>query len=205
MELGCITLDEIDEKEVNEAYGALMRSRSKFQFDRFVLGPHATEAHQYLHCVLELRLAMVGVKRARLNTRKLRRKLETTDPFSGSTEDREELELELEEAELGRTISERELVMIWRRFKTFKSFTAEELEEAEQTYWTRRLFKQAWVDIMATGRIGVGNLDALLNAGLVDHDPVADFKVMLEKNLIQGDHVPELELTKLPSEESPAT
>ena len=64
-------------------------------------------------------------------------------------------------------------------------FTQQEFQDAEAEYWQLRLARQAQEDIMAHGRISVGNLDAMWQAKHIDNPAVAFIQQHEKKELTQ--------------------
>jgi hypothetical protein len=70
-------------------------------------------------------------------------------------------------------------------FKEMPKFTHEQIQEAEEEYWQLRLARQAQEDICATGRISIGNVDAMWQAKQIDHPGIKFIEDNKNKELSQ--------------------
>jgi hypothetical protein len=161
MDLQEIITDKKD--ELYASFEAVCQSRSDYQLKHFVVQDHATPERRYLQAVIEMQAKVSNLRRAAISRRKLLKRIETeTDP-----DDRELLEIELEELDLSVKGAVREFNTLYAIYKSMPKYKAEHIQEAEQEYWEDRLTRQATLDVIATGRIGVGNLNALRQAGML--------------------------------------
>jgi len=60
------------------------------------------------------------------------------------------------------------------------SMLEDDIEEKEEKYWVTRMAKQAAMDMVSSGRIGVGNMDAI--AGMPEDKQVETLAVALQYN-----------------------
>lgn len=162
------------------AVNAIQQPRTDHELKTFVVGHHDTDLRRWAQCVLEEHQKWLSLRRAEISERKLIRKIawlkargagENPDiepkRRADSLDDAETAEIDLEELRLASLGAARELVALDAiRLSFGRSYTREELNAAEPEYWTRRLTRQAIHDINASGRVGVGNQDAMRMAGM---------------------------------------
>ena len=97
------------------------------------------------------------------------------------------LKVDLEDQRLATIGAFRELNALHAIFRTFsKRYSRDELNQAEREYWQSRLLRQASCDIVASGRISVGNQDALRQIGF-PIAPAADFVASVQQRFLEGD------------------
>lgn len=150
----------------------VMPSRSRFQLRFFVIGQHDTMPMKWRQIIIEaqhlaynIRMAELDIERKRIEIHKL---LSTGDPLDA---------IEAEEKQLGITLTERTLVgarleMSWLEelAEEVGSYTFEEIEADQPNYWAKRLQRQADIDqFSAQNGIGAGNVQSMLNAGLLEN------------------------------------
>lgn len=151
-------------KELMGSIDAINQSRSNYQIERFVVGEHATVERQFMQCVLELQTKLSNIKKGRIQLRKLNKKLASEQ----DDDEKELISIDIEDLELSLKSQMREAGTLYAIYTSMPKFTYQELQQAEEKYWTLRLAKQAQLDVESTGRISVGNLDALRMAGIVE-------------------------------------
>jgi hypothetical protein len=148
-------------------------SRTRYQLRHFVIGQHDTPAMRWRQILIEaqdmaykIRMAELSVEKSRIEIHRL---LSTGDPVDA---------IEAEEKQLGVTLTERtlqgarmELEWLSEMADEIGPHTPEEIEADQADYWRRRLTRQAGLDRMAaTEGIGVGNLQSMLSAGLLNRE-----------------------------------
>jgi len=166
------TLDLIKIKtELLASIEATTQARSNFSLKNFVVGEHATNERQFSQCVLELHVKLNNIRRDQIKVEKLKRRLKVE-------EDNLEIELinlEIEEINFSLLSQMREAGTLYSIYSTSKKYTYQQIQEAEEEYWYKRLSKQAMLDVASHGRISVGNLDALRMAKIVDDNFTEEF------------------------------
>ncbi|HXE63240.1 MAG TPA: hypothetical protein VN519_06840 [Bryobacteraceae bacterium] len=150
------------------AFAQIQQPRSDYQIEHFVLGQHHTGPRQYMQCVLELQIKYFNIRRAKLAYEEvlldIQDMTELDSPRNQIALARKQVDLE--EAELGLLGAFREFWTLFRLWQAFpRQYSHAELQAAETAYWHKRLMTQAEHDRAATGRIGVGNLEAIRQAG----------------------------------------
>lgn len=175
----------IDKKaELYQAFEDVSQSRSDYQLKHFVVGQHESPERRYLQIVLELQRKVSVLRRAKISLRQSQRKYaEEVD-----ADERELIALDIEDGSLAISGAMREFNYLYAMYLASPKFTAEQLQEAEQAYWETRLARQSSLDIEATGRIGVGNLDALRQAGMLPNleGQVGELKLTLKRPKVPG-------------------
>ena len=153
------------ESELRDAILAIQQPRTDFQLAHFVVGQHDTDPRRWHQCVLELSLKIYNLKRARIERRIAERKIFELRKH-GAIDEAELAELDLEQHELAVIGAAREAQTLYAIYKSFgRTYTHAELMAAEAEYWQKRLTRQAKHSLVATGRIGAGDLDSFEQIG----------------------------------------
>ena len=164
------------------------------QIKNFVVNSHVTDKRKLRQVLIEVstrnherKKLRLDIERKQVNIDALTAKLETVDdPY-----ERRFIELDIEEYKLdmGRfritlhqSDNELEAFMEWihKHFGEMADVekAAEYNEEEERKYWIARMGKQAAVDVYATGRIGIGNLDSI--AMMREDDQYATLNIAMQ-------------------------
>lgn len=164
------SIDDAALADLDKAFHEIQQSRTDYELQHFVVGQHDTMAQQYAQCVLELQIKYSNVRRAIITKKKITAEIEELDrQKNGSTILQCDIDLkkiDLEDQDLAMLGALREFQALHRIFKAFpKRFTRAELNGAQEEYWIKRLTRQANQDLMASGRVGTGNIDALRMIG----------------------------------------
>lgn len=148
--------------EMQADFDAIAMPRSAYVLENLVVKVHEHETIQWLHCVLEMRIKYNNIRRSQLQREIIREeinRLDLNDTIEQLKADLKRIDLEeLEHSELGYI---REFMSLYQIYQTLPRFTREQIEEAQAEYWFSRLVKQSVQDIQATGRVSVGNIEAL--------------------------------------------
>jgi hypothetical protein len=164
------SIDDVALADLNAAFREIQQSRTDFELQHFVVGQHDTTPQQYAQCVLELQIKYNNIRRAIINKTKIAAEIDELRA-RGHVSDIVDCKIELkkidiEDQDLAMLGALREFQALHRIFKSFpKQFTREELNGAQEEYWIKRLTRQANQDLMASGRVGTGNIDALRMIG----------------------------------------
>jgi len=156
-------------EEIKRAFQEIQQARPDFELEKFVVGEKDTEQQAYAQCVLELQIKYNNIRRGILNRKKLEIQVEKlkekNDEISDIKADLKRIDIEEQDYAMLGAI--REFEALKRIFESFpKKYTRQELNDAQPEYWKKRLTRQANLDLLAKGRVGVGNLDALRQIGL---------------------------------------
>ena len=171
-----ITTEEIKEIAVRVSLGM-----SKTQILDYVIKSHVTADRQLKHVFLEIEnrshqdeKMLLDEKKGIVRLRKCKEELEKLKAEGAEQYDIDLAEIEVEDAMLDMEMWHRRKGQAQYELNVFieyvkeKGYTKEQLEEAvewnaerEREYWIARLGKQAALDIMANGRVGIGNMDSI--------------------------------------------
>ena len=171
-----ITTEEIKEIAIRVSLGM-----SKNQILDYVIKSHVTEDRQLKQVLLEIENRSHQYEKMLLDEKtgdiRLRRDKATLERLQAEGGDPFEIEFaaaEVEFAELDKEMWNRRKGQAEYELQVFldyvkdKGLTKQDLldavewdEEDERKYWIARLGKQAALDIMANGRVGVGNMDSI--------------------------------------------
>jgi len=166
-------------KNIEELIEYQPSTMSKYQINNFVIGDKITLTKKLKQILLELNsrytnydILQIDLKEIVLKHKKLQRKLKK---FQDSNEYKFELiqckleRLEIKKRSLLKTINntafeievfEKDYETIFTDIDNLKSLLDDEMNE--QDYWNNKFIKEAQIDIMTTGRIGKGVLDAIM-------------------------------------------
>lgn len=177
-------------KQMESAFLEIQQPRTAFVLEKFVVGQHDTSESQYAQCVLELQIKYDNLRRARLNKRKIEIKIKEAEEKATELDQIEAdlMRIDLEEqdrAVLGALREFEALYKIWQSFP--KKYTRAELDANQEQYWRLRLERQAQQDLQATGRIGVGNNEALRQIGKAATPQLDHIRDVEKKYLEVGD------------------
>lgn len=166
-----ITTDQINEiiEQIRGDIRTIQQPRSEYVLRHFVVGEKDTDIEAWAQCLLEMERKYFAIRRAEVQLKKHRierqRLLDSGDEIDQL--DAELKALSVEETELGLIGAKREFATLWKIYQEFNAhYTRADIEAGQAEYWHRRLTRQASQDINAGGRIGVGNQDALRQAGI---------------------------------------
>lgn len=179
----------------------VQQPRSEYALVNFVVGEHDLPERQYLQLVEEMRRAYQSVRLGIVRWKKLRLEREAFIGKSVTVErdmdrlEAEERQILMDDQEAHITGKLRELDVLFRMWSAMRHYTLEEIEKAEPEYWKRRLLRQAAEDVMASGKVGVGNIEALRQAGLI-----APPSLILNREVSNVHHVDGVAEPELPQE-----
>ena len=177
-------------KDMESAFLEIQQPRTEYVLEKFVVGQHDTEEQRYAQCVLEMQVKYDNIRRAKINKRLLEIKIEKLEKINteSSKLKADLVRIDIEEqdrAMLGALREFEGLYKIWQSFP--KKFTRQELDANQENYWKLRLERQAYQDMQATGRIGVGNHEALRQIGLSTVPELGHVRDVEKKYLESGD------------------
>lgn len=169
-------------EELQQAFKEIQMARTPFMLEKFVAGQHRHhDSMQYCQIVLELQIKYNNIRRAVLNRRKLELDIEKWEEIAKKKKKRRKNRRSAEKAQIQAnlkkiSIEEQDHAMLgalreydvlyelWE--KSPKKYTREEINLVQPEYWEKRLLHQANLDLLATGRVGVGDAEALHQIGL---------------------------------------
>lgn len=167
-----ITKEEIFEHAVKVALGM-----SKNQIDDFVIKSHVTGDRQLKQVLIEVENRLHNRKKMDIGKRRSQLAVDVAQDRLDKAEtdfEKTEYQIELDDAKLDLEMWDRRTAQLDYEMNVFIDHiqknvdSLEELEkgtawndEEERKYWVARLGKQAAMDIIAHGRVGIGNLDSI--------------------------------------------
>ena len=167
--------------ELNHEIKALIdihhTSMTQYQIDHFVVGEKMTPYRILRQILMELETRYVNLeltkKDQKIEIIKIKQLKSTLDTLEGFDKEIQELEIEKKELELNsisKTIfnTEYEINVLENQFKKLKEQYPDMKSvltdpDGEEEYWINKFIKEAQVDIMTTGRVGKGVLDAIMS------------------------------------------
>lgn len=179
-----IKSSDIDNSRIINAAVNLEQGQTKYQNSSYVVGSAITQHKKVQQALLELEARNHGhielqykLKLCRNNIKRLEHQLKIELEKKSKDEfEVERLEIELEKAKYDETLFMRKDVTYQREISEFCDMVRENMdpekdieyyqttsEEEDRKYWIARMAKQSAVDIHTSGRIGSGNLDAIIN------------------------------------------
>ena len=175
------------DRELVEAMAMLPQPKPDYVVEKFVIGKHETAEMKYAHCVLNIRIKYNALRRAKINFERIDYQIEQLKEKGDKLSEFKwrDKEIDREEAEgviLGGLRELKTLYTIWQSFD--KKYTRKEINAAQEEYWDKRITQQAEDDILSTGRVSKGNLQALrwIGKGCV---PELDHVREIEKNYLE--------------------
>ena len=177
-------------EELEESFLAIQMPRTSYVIEKFVVGQHDTIEMQFSQCVLEIQIKVANLKRAKLGKRKIEIQIKELED-KGTEIDQIDADLkriDLQEQDFAVLGALRELETLYKIYQSFpKKYTREEIDNAQENYWKLRLDRQAQQDLQATGRIGVGNSEALRQINLTGTPKLDHIREVEKKYLEVGD------------------
>jgi hypothetical protein len=176
--------------ELLKAFKDMPQARTDYTLRYLVIGQHDTIQQQYAHTILELRLAYTGLQKAKINLERMdyeiaELKQKGDKPSEFEMREKQVDKYTLECAVIGKLREFNCLYKIWQSFP--EKFTRADVNANQEEYWEKRLIRQANQDLMANGRVSVGNQDALrtIDKGVT---PQLDHVRDIEHKYIEGEN-----------------
>jgi hypothetical protein len=171
------------EAEILAAFDEIPFGNSAYQTLNIVMKKEGPE-RAYRQALIEMRERYITLKKAQFTMQKNELKKEELETAIQNSKgnDRRRHEIDLADLMLDIRMSETlikdaiiELRIYQKCYEELKkklggNITRDQFEESEKGYWHRRAIKQAERDMIATGTIGLGNVELLEQAGI---DPYA--------------------------------
>lgn len=166
--------------DLPKEYSELSFSMSEFQIKHFVVASQHNAFRQFKQILLELEVRLSNREQITLDIEKNRlerelnvEKMESeTSPAQKKLYEHEIKRIDIAYENFDRSISRTndEINHLNKILDEFKSqynveLLVEEQDKYEHEYWIKRLATQAALEILTVGRIGVGNLEALMQMG----------------------------------------
>jgi hypothetical protein len=160
--------------ELLSAIAEVQQARSNFQIDHFVVGQHDTEEMQYYQTLIELQSLYYTIKIADLQIKKINIEIKR---LRKSGDEIQEIDAQIREVELEQVMvaaigTARELDRLLAIYNSFdRKYTREEIEEGQERYWEKRLYRQTMLEAVAGGSTAqAAHLDSLRQVGIINFD-----------------------------------
>jgi hypothetical protein len=177
-------------EELEQSFLEIQQPRTSYVIEKFVVGQHDTIEMQFSQCVLEIQIKVANLKRAKLGKRRIEIQIKELED-KGTEIDQIDADLkriDLQEQDYAVLGALRELDALYKIYQSFpKKYTREEIDNAQESYWKLRLDRQAQQDLQATGRVGVGNSEALRQINLAATPKLDHIREVEKKYLEVGD------------------
>lgn len=154
--------------ELEQDFEAIAMPRPPYVLEKLVVRERDTEPAQWEQCVLEMRVKYANIRRTLLHIQKAQIE---RDRLASAEDELSDIEAQLKQLEIDElnwslTGLTREFFALFAIYQSFgKRYTRQELDAAQEEYWFKRLSRQVTQDILASGRVSVGNQDALRQIG----------------------------------------
>lgn len=168
------------EDKLPQEYRDLIFSMSEFQIKHFVIGSQHNPFRQFKQILLELEVRTTNLEQMNLDMEKNRLERELAEEKMNKEESPAQKKLyahEIKKLDIGlenglRSIerTKGEMKYLENILKEFREkYDVKELvdnqDNHEHEYWIKRLATQSALELLTAGRIGVGNMEALLQMG----------------------------------------
>lgn len=193
-----------EDRKLIEFCSSQITPYSEFQSKSFVVNTEVTDHRKIQQVALEIRARIVGTgdshyqtKKAEIEIRKLERSLaQEQDPL-----EKELLELEIEKRKFDvqntkliqyqSQLEIKKLLNILKEIAPNNTLEAiknykDNWEEKEEEYWTKRMGKQAMMDIMMSGKIQTGVLDSIIGMPLESQKKVVGYALLQTQKMEKG-------------------
>lgn len=175
-----------DLEKMLEAFDEIQMPRTPYVLENMVVNSKFTEQQKYAQCVLEMSIAYDNLRTAKYNAELKQIEIDeiNTKGRKGQLE-KEIKKIELEQLNRARLGAMREFEYLFKLWKSFgRTYTREELNQAQEKEYTMRLETQARQDMNASGRISVGNQEGLRQIGRFPY-PELDISRSVEKRFLE--------------------
>jgi predicted transcriptional regulator len=159
-------------EEIEKAIAEVQQPRSRFQFEAFVLGQHATPEMKYYQTCIELQDTLYKYKMAEIHKKKTDIKIARLRATGDELDELKAQEIELGQAQTALAVigAQRELAHLIDIWETFEhKFTRAEIEAAQPDYWQARLTNNAKAMLMGGSGVNAAHLEAMEQAGVLDN------------------------------------
>jgi hypothetical protein len=175
-----------DLEEMIKAFDEIQMPRTPYVLENMVVNSKFTEQQKYAQCVLEMSIAYDNLRTAKCNAELKQIEIDEINAKDRKGELEKEIKkIELEQLNRARLGAMREFEYLFKLWKSFgRTYTREELNEAQEKEYTIRLETQARQDMNATGRISVSNQEGLRHIGRFPY-PELDISRSVEKRFLE--------------------
>lgn len=153
---------------LQEAIKEITQSRSRFQLEKFVVGQHDTPEMQYYQTCLEANSLLRNIKENELKIKKIEAEIEELLE-TGKKSDAIEAEikaLSIDDINVSLIGARRELEILEAIFNKFPKYTRQEIEDAQEDYWAKRLIRVGQMQMLAANSgVNWAHIDAIYQGG----------------------------------------
>lgn len=155
---------------IGEAIAEVQQPRSRFVFERFVLGQHRTPEMRFYQLCLEIQDTTYRVRVAELEVRKTEMQI---DRLRASGDAIDEIDADIKSVGLAQTRlvmlgARRELAVMCEIFDESERFTRAQIEAAQPEYWAQRLTRDLELQAMGAAHgVNAAHLDSADQAGVL--------------------------------------
>lgn len=156
-------------EDVVERLHEIRHGRTRFQLEKFVVGQHRHPVMRYQQIVVETEALMRETRRNELEVERLLVEAEELDSTGIRSKQIAAEQNRIKAGELAANIalSKREIESLLEMLDEYPRYTMKDIERVQPDYWRERLLTEANLQVMATGSVGYGHLEALMQAGLL--------------------------------------
>jgi hypothetical protein len=190
-------LNEFEESMIEYAF-TRTQGYSEFQMQNFVINPAITDFRKMDQVMLEVDSRAQVEKTLEMELKKnlieIDMMKEDIEAFDGREGHKLLMELDLDRLNYDYLVNKKRHKQAAKELKVLTTFISnsfdkkedvislleDNIEEKEAHYWVTRMAKQAAMDMISTGRIGVGNMDAI--AGMPEEKQVETLATALQYN-----------------------
>lgn len=151
----------------------VVRERSDYQLQHFVIGQHDTPEMRYRQILIEAKNLMFKIRNAEIELEMTQLKIDKLESTDNKIK-----HLRAEQLRLGMNMTldaleaaRRELAYLSELMKEYRYYSPEDIEANQPEYWEKRLTRQASTDRMALEQgISAGNITSMINSGLFNKE-----------------------------------
>lgn len=193
-----------EDAEIIKFLTSVITPYSEFQSKAFVINTEVTDHRKIQQCALEIKARIQGlaestykVKKAEIQKRQLQRDLEKEEDDL----ERELLQLEIDKISFDiqqtKLLQEQSNYEIMNFLDICKQIAPENTletilsykdnwEEKEEEYWVKRFGKQAMYDILLSGKVQTGNLDAIIGMPIESQQKAISYAILQTQKMEKG-------------------
>jgi len=151
--------------ELKADFATIAQGKSDFVLEHLIVGQEDTPVQQWVQCLLELKARYFSIANLILDIKEARQKhrlhrfLETVSLGLIGNARRQELRVESMQLSIDGLYGE--FHTLYRLYKSMPKLSREQIEAGQYDYWKKRLTKQSYYDVLATGRVQQGNMEGL--------------------------------------------
>lgn len=151
--------------ELKQDFETIAQGKSNFVLEHLIVGQEDTAPMQWVQAVLELKARYFSIAGLMLDIKEAKQKYRLHKFIEfitfGLFGNARRQELQVEHLQLSIDGLYGEFHTLYRLYKSMPRLDRKQIETAQYDYWKKRLTKQAYFDVLATGRVQVGNMEGL--------------------------------------------